>query len=218
MSTRTEEEYLEAIATIEPSQTPVSTSAIADYLDVSRASVSEMLSRLSQKGLIHYTLRKGATLTDAGQSQVLSLARRHRLWEVFLHQHLRIPWEDVYREACVLEHATSELVTEKLAKYLGDPQACPHGWPIPDSNNDVKESSALAISGISVGQLGRVTHIAKTWEPSLLQHLDSLGLVPGAQFRVLEKSTFDGALSIEVNGQTKPLGAETAGFVMVEEV
>ncbi len=218
MSTRTEEEYLEAIAIIEPSQTPVSTSAIAEYLDVTRASVSEMLPRLSRKNLIHYESRKGATLTDAGQIQVMSLARRHRLWEVFLHQHLKIPWEYVYQEACALEHLTSELVTEKLAAYLDDPQVCPHGWPIPDSNNDVKASSTLSICDINVGQSGRVTHILKTWEPSLLQHLEALGLVPGAQFKVLEKSTFDGALTIKVNGKTKPLGSETAAFVMVEEM
>lgn len=216
MSTRTVEEYLEAIAVIEPSQSPVSPSAIADYLDVTRASVSEMLSRLSEKKLVNYTPRRGVTLTEDGQNQVMSLTRRHRLWEVFLHRHLDIPWEDVYQEACTLEHATSELVTEKLEAFLSNPKVCPHGWPIPDSQYEIEAPSSLAISDLAVGQSGQVTHITKTWDSILLQHLGSLGLVPGAEFKILDKSIFDGALSIEIDGHAKSLGTETSTFVMVE--
>ena len=216
METRTVEEYLEAIDIIGQAHSPVSTSVLADYLEVSRASVSEMLSRLAEKELIHYVPRKGASLTQTGQDQVVSLNRRHRLWEVFLHQHLNIPWEDVYREACALEHVTSELVTERLAKFLDDPQVCPHGWPIPDSRHSINDLPPTPISALDVGQSGKITYITKSWDPNLLHHLGKLGLLPGTEFKILDKSAFDGTLSIEINGQAKSLGAETATFVMVE--
>jgi len=216
MSTHTVEEYLEAIDIMGQSQSPVGTSALADYLDVSRASVSEMLSRLSEKQLINYVPRKGATLTEEGQNQVVRLTRRHRLWEVFLSRYLDISWENVYQEACALEHVTSELVTEKLAAFLDNPKVCPHGWPIPDSQHHTEEPSSMAISDLVAGQSGRVTHITKTWDPTLLQHLENLGLLPGTEFQVLDNSTFDATLSIEVKGRAKSLGAETSTFVMVE--
>ena len=114
MSQRTTEEYLESIGTLEESENPVSTTSIAQSMGISLASVSEMVRRLSEKGLVEYMPYGGARLTGEGQKRYIRLTRRHRLWEVFLHKHLNIGWEDVYSDACALEHATSDLVAEKL--------------------------------------------------------------------------------------------------------
>ena len=131
MSQRTTEEYLETIGALEERESPVSTSSIAQSMGLSLASVSEMLRRLSGKGLVEHTPYGGASLTDEGQQRFLRLTRRHRLWEVFLNRYLGISWEDVYHHACTLEHATSDLVEDKLAEFMDNPDVCPHGSPIP---------------------------------------------------------------------------------------
>jgi DtxR family Mn-dependent transcriptional regulator len=110
MSELTVEEYLESIGALEEWESPVSTSSIAQSMGVSLASVSEMLRRLAEKGLVEHTPYGGASLTKDGRLRFLRLTRRHRLWEVFLNRYLGISWEDVYRHACDLEHATSDLV------------------------------------------------------------------------------------------------------------
>ena len=131
MSERTVEEYLETIGALEERESPVSTTAIANGIGVSLASVSEMIRRLAEKGLVEHTPYGGARLTDTGRRRFMRLTRRHRLWEVFLNRHLGLGWEDVYEPACSLEHATSDLVEEKLAEFLGHPETCPHGSRIP---------------------------------------------------------------------------------------
>jgi DtxR family Mn-dependent transcriptional regulator len=117
LSQRTIEEYLESIGALEERESPVSTSSIAQSMGLSMASVSEMLHRLSAKGLVEYTPYGGASLTDEGRQRFLRLTRRHRLWEVFLNRHLGIGWEDVYQHACSLEHATTDVLADKLAEF-----------------------------------------------------------------------------------------------------
>ena len=121
MSQRTTEEYLETIGALEERERPVSTSAIAQGMGVSQASVSEMLRRLTDKGLVEHTPYGGASLTGEGRTRFLHLTRRHRLWEVFLNRYLGIPWEDVYQYACTLEHATSDIVADRLADFMDNP-------------------------------------------------------------------------------------------------
>ena len=112
MSERTIEEYLDSVGALERLDSPVKTSSLAQVLEVSPASVSEMLQRLSKKELVEYTPYGGATLTKKGRQRVLELTRCHRLWEVFLNRYLGIGWENVYQEACSLEHARSDLIAE----------------------------------------------------------------------------------------------------------
>ena len=217
MSERTVEEYLESISALEEAERgPAKTSSLAQVLEVSPASVSEMLRRLSEKGLVRYTPYGGVSLAEEGQRTELRLTRRHRLWEVFCSRCLGIGWEDVYQEACNLEHATSDLVTEKLAQFLGNPQVCPHGSPIPKSNLEQPKVSGIPLADLEAGQAARVVRVVRESNAGLLRHLSSLELVPGAEVKVLEKTPFDGTLTIEVNGSTRAIGHEVSSFVMVE--
>ena len=216
MSQRTTEEYLESIGALEETENPVSTTSIAQSMGLSLASVSEMVRRLSDKGLVEYTPYGGAALTGEGRKRYLRLTRRHRLWEVFLNKHLGINWEDVYSHACTLEHATSDLVAEKLAIFLGNPKFCPHGNMIPDERLTPEENPGIVLTNLESGQTARVRSVLNEYNTEFLRYLTSIELVPGAEFKVVEKSPYDGTLTIEINGNTKAVGKEAASLITVE--
>ena len=218
MGERTTEEYLETIGGLERSESPVRTSSLAESLGLSLGSVSEMLKRLSKKGLVEYTPYGGVSLAAEGKKRFFTLTRRHRLWEVFLNKHLGIGWEDIYPEACSLEHATSDLVTEKLARFLNDPEYCPHGSPIPYSNHELPRVSGIPLSQLEVGRVGKMVAIECESDTQCLRYLSDIGLTPGEKVKVLERSSFDGTLSIEVNGSSRAMGTRVASLIMVEPI
>ncbi|MCJ7769137.1 MAG: metal-dependent transcriptional regulator [Dehalococcoidales bacterium] len=219
MSRQTIEEYLETIKTLEEMEgSPVRTSSLARVLTVSAASVSEMLQRLSEKGMVRYTPYSGVSLTEKGLQQVLKLTRRHRLWEVFLNRYLGISWEEVYNEACNLEHNTSELVAEKLAQFLGNPTVCPHGSPIPDENLKLPEAPGTPLTDMETGKKVKITRITNEINQELLYHINGLGLAPGAEIEVIDKALFDGTITIKTGDSTRAISAEVASFIKVEPV
>lgn len=218
MSELAVEEYLESIGAIEERERPVSTSSLAQILKISPASVSEMLHRLQEKGLIEYAPYGGATLTEKGRRHYLKLTRRHRLWEVFLSRCLGIGWEDVYPHACTLEHSTSDLVVEKLAEFLDNPDVCPHGSPIPKSDLKWPQITGIPLTELEVGHSAKVARVINESDIEFLHYLSGLGLMPGAELKLLERASFDGTLTIKVNGLTKAVGREAASFVMVEPI
>lgn len=216
MKDRTVEEYVESIGSLEQLESPVSTSSVARLLDLTLASVSEMLRKLAEKGLVEYEPYQGATLTEEGRQHFLRLTRRHRLWEVFLSRHLGMGWEEVYEEACNLEHATSDTVADKLAEFLERPEVCPHGCPIPLNGQGYCEIQGRQLSDLDVGSTGKVVQIINERDAEFLRYLEELGLVPGAKVVIVDKASFDGTLTIKVGGSTRALGQEAAGLIMVE--
>ena len=216
MSQRTTEEYLETIGALEERESPVSTSSIAQSMGLSLASVSEMLRRLSKKGLVEHTPYGGASLTDEGRQRFLKLTRRHRLWEVFLNRHLGIGWEDVYNHACSLEHATSDLVTDKLDVFLNHPDVCPHGSPIPRKNLERPVSDGTILADLEIGQSASVLNVIIEHNTDFLKFLTNLELTPGTRLKVIEKAPYDGTLTVEVNNNTHAIGKEAASLVMVK--
>ncbi|MFC1941820.1 metal-dependent transcriptional regulator [Chloroflexota bacterium] len=216
MSQRTVEEYLESIGALEENEKPVSTTSIAQSMGVSLASVSEMLRRLSEKGLVEYTPYGGSNLTEEGRRRFLRLTRRHRLWEVFLSRHLGIGWEDVYQHACSLEHATTDLVAEKLAEFLGDPEVCPHGSPIPRRNLKHPGNPGIAMANLEAGQSAKICSIIGESNTEFLHYLTSLSLAPGVMVKITEKAPYDGTLTIEVNNTNKAISREAASLIIVK--
>jgi len=216
LSQRTTEEYLETIGALEERESPVSTSSIAQSMGLSLASVSEMLRRLSEKGLVEHTPYGGASLTDEGQQRFLRLTRRHRLWEVFLNRYLGISWEDVYHHACTLEHATSDLVEDKLAEFMDNPDVCPHGSPIPKKDLKRPANDGVTLANLDTGQSANVLNIIIEHNTDFLRYLTSLEMTPGATVKVLEKAPYDGTLTIEVNNATRAIGREAASLIVVK--
>lgn len=217
MSQRTTEEYLEAIyALAESGEQPVKTSQLANYLELAAASVSEMLARLAERKLVNYTPYEGVSLTPIGQRRVLELTRQHRLWEVFLYQYLGINLADVYQEACILEHATSKLVTGKLAEFLGNPRLCPHGNPIPDNYDVLPELAGIPLADVEKGRQARVVRISHVKNTGWLSYLSEIKLLPGTVIEVTDKTPLDNTITIKIDDKIKSLGPKYSTFIFVE--
>jgi DtxR family Mn-dependent transcriptional regulator len=197
-----EENYLKTIFHLSRTASPVSTNDIADVLKTSAASVTEMIKRLSTKELISYEKYHGVEMTRAGESQALTVVRKHRLWETFLAQKLGLAWDEVHEIAEQLEHIQSPLLVEKLDEFLGRPALDPHGHPIPDKHGRVKESRDIPLSHFGQGEKISVTSVRDS-SPSFLQYLDKLGINIGTVLTVDERTQFDGSLSVTVVGKKR---------------
>ena len=175
-----------------------------------------MLRRLAEKGLIEHTPYGGANLTDEGWRRYLRLTRRHRLWEVFINRYLGIGWEDVYQYACSLEHATADLVEDKLAEFLENPESCPHGSPIPGKDLKRPVSHGIPMADLEVGRSAKVCNVIIEQDSELLHFLSSLNLTPGNEFRLVSKTPYDGTITIEADGKSSAIGRDVSSLVIVE--
>lgn len=208
-------EYLEAIYRLEQKVSPVATSALAARLERSPASVSEMMRKLAQQELVLYEPYRGVSLTEDGKRTALRLIRRHRLWERFLTDLLGLSWDVVHEEACRLEHAASDLVTERLAEVLERSETCHHGHPIPTAQGEVAVEATKPLTELEPGEKGLVQYIVEE-RSDLLRYLKDLGLVPEATVHLEAKAPFEGPLTVGVEEEQHILGQRAASLVMVK--
>ena len=131
------EMYLKAILLIGQESPPVTVTKVAEFMGVSAVSASEMIKRMEQNGLVDTSGSDGIALTDQGATEARRLVRRMRLAERLLSDILKLPLPLIYDEACKLEHALSDVVEDRLVEVLGDPDTCPHGFPIPSAEGRV---------------------------------------------------------------------------------
>ena len=124
---------------------------LSKELLISLPSASEMVKKLAKRGLGTHKPYTGVSLSPAGRDQAMTVTRRHRLWERFLTDVLGLGWDQVHKEACVLEHATSSLVEEHLAEYLGWPETCPQGHPVPTLEGDIAHEAGCPLSELDAG-------------------------------------------------------------------
>lgn len=200
----TEENYLKAIYHLSDESTDgVSTNAIAEELSTKAASVSDMIRKLSKKKVIDYQKYKGVQITESGRKIALQIIRKHRLWEVFLVEKLAFNWDEVHDVAEQLEHIKSPSLISRLDEFLGYPTMDPHGDPIPDENGDIKESPQMPLSDFTVNTVGIVVKVPDS-DPSLLRHLDKIGMKLGSKIKVIEKVEFDNSALINID-QTNQL-------------
>ena len=150
------EDYLKAIYDLERDTQPAATNDIAERLAISPASVSGMMRRLAEQGLITHEPYRGARLTDDGRRAALRTLRRHRILECYLTEVLGYPWDRVHDEAERLEHAASEELIERMADALGDPVHDPHGAPIPSREGVVEETPRRTLADVAAGERVRV--------------------------------------------------------------
>ena len=148
------DDYLKAIYHLGREGTPVSTSAIARKLGLSEASVTGMIRKLAAKKLLRYTPYHGVRLSPAGEATAIRMVRKHRLWELFLVEHLKFGWSEVHDHAEKLEHATDDELERRLFEMLGHPARDPHGDPIPGDNGGVKETVRVRLSAMVSGGRG----------------------------------------------------------------
>ena len=205
--TRSVEDYLKAIYRLSPSGRPASTSEIAHLLELSAPSVSGMVKRLSEQGLLEHVPYKGVQLTAEGRRAALRMVRRHRLIESYLVDFLGYSWDTVHAEAERLEHAVSDTLVERMAAALGHPSFDPHGDPIPTSDGSIAELDCIPLSDIPVGRTVELRQVDES-EPERLRYIASLGLRPGAVVMVTDRQPFGGPLTVESNGERLIIGRE----------
>ena len=213
------EDYLKAIYDLERDAHPAATNDIAERLAVSPASVSGMMRRLAEQGLITHEPYRGVRLTDDGRRAALRTLRRHRILECYLTAVLGYPWDRVHDEAERLEHAASEELVERMATALGDPVQDPHGAPIPTRDGRVEEPALRTLAEAAPGEQVRVRRVSDK-QPERLRYLAELGIRPGSMVRILDKAPFDGPITLWVDesggGATRAVGVGLAAQVHVE--
>lgn len=213
MATTRTEEYLESIFKLEQDTGTVSVSRLAKHLGLSVPSASEMAKKLKAHQLIS-TKGKKVFLTPKGTLAASKIVRRHRLIERLLTDKLGVSWEQVHEEACRLEHGVSEVVETKLAEYLGDPESCPHGHPIPDAKGEIKDRAGTPLSSLEPGQSGEIAEVPEE-DREVLKYLRELGLKPGASINLEEQAPFDGPLLVAVGSRRHAISRKIADQVRI---
>jgi DtxR family Mn-dependent transcriptional regulator len=210
------QDYAKAIYSLSAhSSEPVTTSALAERLDVSPASASAMVKRLAHLGLVTHERYHGVRLTPSGERVALEVIRHHRLIELYLAEALGMPWDRVHDEAEVLEHAISPELSELIAKKLGDPTRDPHGDPIPTRDGEIDEGSTRALADLQAGERGVFARVSDS-DPAMLRYLSELGIVPGAELAVRGREPFGGPLTIASGEREHALGLPLARAIRVE--
>ena len=205
--TRSVEDYLKAIYRLTPEGRAAGTSEIANLLELAPASVSGMVKRLSEHGLLEHVPYKGVQLTEEGRRAALRTIRRHRLIEAYLVAFLGYTWDTVHDEAERLEHAVSDQLVERMASVLGHPSVDPHGDPIPDVDGAIHEPASTPLSELPEGILVELRRVDES-DPERLRYIASIGLQPGVRVLVVDRQPFHGPITIEVEGQSHVIGHE----------
>ena len=192
----------------------VSTQALAAALDVAPASVTGMLRKLTEQGLVSHAPYQGARLTAEGERVALEVLRHHRLLELFLHRALGVPLDEVHDEAEALEHALSERLEARIAAWLGDPTHDPHGDPIPTLCGQLPTRAERRLSQLAAGDHAVIARVPDT-DAAQLRSLVSAGLTPGARLQLRSVDSALGTLTVAVGQQTLTLALGVAAQVQV---
>lgn len=194
------EDYCKAIFTLESrAEEPVSTNPLAERLGITPGSVSAMLKRLGELGLIEHHPYRGVRLTPDGRKVALEVIRHHRLIELFLSETLEMPWDRVHAEAEVLEHVISEELEQLIAAKLGDPTLDPHGDPIPSADLELHEPETMPLERLADGDGGVFVRMSDA-DPEMLRYLSERGISPGDRLHVRERQPFGGPLLVSFAG------------------
>jgi DtxR family Mn-dependent transcriptional regulator len=210
------DDYAKAIFALQSrADEPVSTSALAERLSITPGSVSAMLKKLDELGLVTHEPYRGVRLTANGRRVALEVIRHHRLLERFLADALGMPWDRVHDEAEVLEHVLSEELEELIATKLGNPSMDPHGDPIPSADLELDERSTRSMESLAPGDAGIFVRVSDS-DPEMLRYLAGCGISPGDRFEVRDHQPFDGPLFVVFGEREHAIGGRLADAMRVE--
>ncbi|MEX0753983.1 MAG: metal-dependent transcriptional regulator [Actinomycetota bacterium] len=209
-------EYLEALYEMAEESIPTVQARLADWMGVSRASVSEAVKRLTRDGLVATNGRE-LTFTPEGEALARVLVRRHRLAEHFLIRIIGLPWHKAHEEAERWERVISDDVEARMVELLNDPGACPHGNPIPGSANEVDYENLVALKDVPSGDTATLRRLTEDLELELevMRFFEESGLMPGATIEVRSVAP-DGTMSLQVAGAPVALGSHLSDNLWVE--
>ena len=210
------EDYVKAIYALQDRSEDgtVTTTALACRLNVTPASASGMVRKLSDQGLVTHVRYRGVKLTEAGTKVALEVLRHHRLLELWLAETLGVPWDRVHDEAEVLEHVLSEDLEALIAAKLGHPTHDPHGDPIPTVDLELPDEPTESLADLEPGATGTLVRVSDS-DPEMLRYLSERGIAPGDTLRVEDKQPFGGPLFVRLRGEVHVLGGKLAGAMRV---
>ena len=212
------EDYAKAIYALQrrADGEPVTTNHLAARLGVTAASASSMVKKLSDQGLVEHAPYRGVRLTHEGERVALEVLRHHRLLELYLSEHLDVPWDRVHDEAEALEHVLSEDLEARIAAKLGNPTHDPHGDPIPSAELEIDEGETRALESLAIGDRARFVRISDS-DPEMLRYLEQRGIRLGDEFELVERQPFDGPLTLRFPDGDEVVGGSLARAMRVAE-
>ncbi len=213
--TRNKEDYIKEIYKLGGAEQQVNNKQIAEILNVSPASVTEMLGKLQKEELIVYEPYKGTKLTEEGMKAAVALLRGHRLWEVFLIEHLGYTWSEAHEDAERLEHVAPARLIDRLEKYLDYPAFCPHGNAIPQADGKMRIPKLKSLAEMKAGESSTIRRVME--ENDLMDYLQELGIHIGSKVVAEEFGACEGPVTIRVDNTQKQLSYKAAGMVYVDE-
>ncbi len=210
------EDYAKAIyALARRGDGTVTTNALAERLGVTAGSVSGMVKKLAERGLAKHEPYRGVQLTAQGERVALAVMRQHRLLELYLAEHLGVPWDRVHEEAEALEHVISEDLEARIAAKLGNPTHDPHGDPIPDADLVIDEAQTRSLVDMQVGDRGRFVRVSDE-NPEMLRYLDGRGIALGDELEVVDRQPFDGPLTVRFGSKQEVIGGGLARAMRID--
>jgi len=217
MMTLSEENYLKAIYHLsDVTDGGISTNAIAERMNTKASSVTDMIKKLSEKGLVYYKRYKGSELTAEGKLVAANIIRKHRLWEVFLVEKLSFTWDEVHDVAEQLEHIKSEKLIDQLDAFLGFPKRDPHGDPIPDKDGNISDHSDVLLITLDKEEKGIIVGV-KDSSSSFLKYLDKQGLTLGKKIKVIDKEPFDNSMKIRIKKEEFTISQQIANNIYIKK-
>ena len=215
---KSEENYLKSIFNLsEFGNKQVTTNSISKILNIEPASVTDMIKKLSKKNLIYHEKYKGSTISKSGIKIALQIIRRHRLWEVFLHDKLKFKWDEIHELAEELEHVSSEELIDNLDKYLKYPKIDPHGDPIPNKMGEIDFIDKISISDLGIGEKGIVSRIINEDE-NFFNLLNKLKIEIGTEVVILDKIDYDDSLDVLINNRSVIISKEIAENIKITKI
>jgi DtxR family Mn-dependent transcriptional regulator len=214
MNTLAEENYLKSIYHLSLTSINVGTNQLAAQLNTKAASVTDMLKKLADKGLINYTRYQGVNLTPAGESIAVHIIRKHRLWEYFLVEKLDFKWDEVHEMAEEMEHISSKELIDRLDKFMGYPKHDPHGDPIPDSDGHFSNVQLAPVSSLMANASGRISGVSDH-SAAFLQYLEKQQLTIGKKIKVMEIIDYDQSRILQAENKEVHISREVAENLLI---
>jgi DtxR family Mn-dependent transcriptional regulator len=210
------EDYLKAVWKLshQAGGRKVPVGELAAHLGVSAPSVTGMVQKLKGMRLLHYARYGGVSLTPRGRKIALEIVRHHRLWELYLYTRLGVPLERVDKEAERLEHVLSDDMEDLLSQALGDPKVDPHGDPIPTKAGALEKLKGIPLTKVKPGTSTTVARVSDR-HADKLRYMVSLGLLPGARVRVVDRAPFRGPITLQIAGKRCAIDPDLADLVLV---
>ena len=210
------EDYIRSISKLSKDLEPVTISALASSMGVTSPSVSGMIQRLEQEGLVEHLPRTGVLLTPEGQKLALNIHRRHRLVETFLVEVLSLDWAEVHEEAEALEHHLSERLVKAIDRYLGYPKTDPHGHPIPSSDGSVIKRDLRPLDTLLESETATLREVNSD-DPERIRRWKDQGFVPGARIRVIRCQPEEEVWLFDVDNREVMTGTKGIAGLFVEK-